>query len=560
MAPDGISYLDVAAAYRRGDLANALNEYWSPLFSWLLSFTVLFKNPDATLGEPARVHALLFAFYLAALAAAAFVIREARRFAASCSPENSDALSRGWWDLAGYALFAWSSFELISLETVNPDILVSAFVLVIFGLFLRVARGDTRPAIALLLGVVLGGAYLAKTVMFLLGLASLVVAAVVYTRQLDLPKALRNTALTVVGFLAVSVPWIVVLSHAKGHLTWGSSGKLNYAWLGNGVPLCCWQGGYNAGTPLHPPRQIFQNPAAFEFATPIRASFPLWFDPTYWYEGVKAPVHPVHALTLFLQNLNGYLPDFGWMFAVFCFAIVLVRRGELHRADWRYWMIFALALAPFGLYALVYTETRFFGGSAMAMGLVFLAGLCGQGRDLEKRHATAALRALALALAIPAASLAGFRLLADVRFALLSRTASGANDSPVSRKAVPVRQPPNIAIAAALPSLGVTNGATVAIVGSGADAYWARLAHLRIIVELQGRDAFWARADLRPAILDAMRRAGAQFVVSDDTPGWADTRGWQRVGNTSATVLDLRAASVVVAPVGVRSPSIEPGP
>jgi hypothetical protein len=37
-----------------------------------------------------------------------------------------------------------------------------------------------------------------------------------------------------------------------------------------------------------------------------------------------------------------------------------------------------------------------------------------------------------------------------------------------------------------------------------------------------------------------MRKAGVQFVVSDDTPAWADTAGWQKIGNTSAIMLDLR--------------------
>ncbi len=537
MAPDGISYLDIAAAYRRGDFANALNEYWSPLFSWLLSVTVLFKNPDATLAEPARVHALIFGTYLVALGAATFAIREARRFADSLSTDpDTEALPASWWEPVGYALFAWSSLELISLETVNPDILVSAFVLTVFGLLLRVARGDTRARTALLLGLVLGGAYLAKTVMFLLGLASLGVAAILYTRQLDTARALRNAAFTAIGFFAVSAPWIVVLSRAKGHLTWGSSGKLNYAWLGDGLPLCCWQGGYGAGTPLHPPRQIFQSPQMFEFATPIRASFALWFDPTYWYAGVKAPVHLMHAITLFVQNIGGYLPDFGWVFAGVCFVAALAARGRMRLADWRYWTIFALAAAPFALYALVYTETRFFGGSVVAMCLVLLAGVRGKGAT-----GGSALRALALALVLPGVTLAGFRVVADARHWALSAMSSASDESPVSRKAVPPQPPPSVAMAKAFPSLGVTDGATVAIVGAGADAYWARLAHVRIIVELQSREAFWGRSDLRPAILAAMRAAGAQFVVSDEPPSWADVHGWQRIGATSAVMMDLRA-------------------
>ena len=35
--PDGVSYLDIADAYLRGDWHAAVSTYWSPLYSWLLA-------------------------------------------------------------------------------------------------------------------------------------------------------------------------------------------------------------------------------------------------------------------------------------------------------------------------------------------------------------------------------------------------------------------------------------------------------------------------------------------------------------------------------------------
>jgi hypothetical protein len=132
------------------------------------------------------------------------------------------------------------------------------------------------------------------------------------------------------------------------------------------------------------------------------------------------------------------------------------------------------------------------------------------------------------------------------------KATSSPNENSVSRRAVPPHPPQSIAIASAFPALGVSDGATVAIVGLGLDAYWARLAHVRINVELQARDAFWGRPDLRSVIFEAMRNAGAQFVVSDDPPAWADTRGWQKIGNTSAVMLDLRTTDTSSAAPGAR--------
>src|SRR5262245_66056250 len=45
--PDGISYLDVASAYARGDFAEAVNAYWSPLYSWLLAAVFTLMRPTA---------------------------------------------------------------------------------------------------------------------------------------------------------------------------------------------------------------------------------------------------------------------------------------------------------------------------------------------------------------------------------------------------------------------------------------------------------------------------------------------------------------------------------
>src|SRR5579872_2090388 len=43
---DGISYLDIADSYARGDWHHALNEYWSPLLPWLLAIVFRLFHPS----------------------------------------------------------------------------------------------------------------------------------------------------------------------------------------------------------------------------------------------------------------------------------------------------------------------------------------------------------------------------------------------------------------------------------------------------------------------------------------------------------------------------------
>ena len=41
---DGFSYVTIAQKYAHGDFSNAINGYWGPLISWLLSALLLFNN------------------------------------------------------------------------------------------------------------------------------------------------------------------------------------------------------------------------------------------------------------------------------------------------------------------------------------------------------------------------------------------------------------------------------------------------------------------------------------------------------------------------------------
>ena len=95
-----------------------------------------------------------------------------------------------------------------------------------------------------------------------------------------------------VVFCAISTPWILALSHAKGHFTFGDSGKDNYVFLINHVPARWYSDDIEAakGHYLHPVRRLYDAPPVFEFATPIRGSIPVWYDPSYWAEGATPRV------------------------------------------------------------------------------------------------------------------------------------------------------------------------------------------------------------------------------------------------------------------------------
>src|SRR5437762_3413860 len=73
MNPDGVSYLDIGDAYWRGDWHNAINAYWSPLYSWILGFFFKVLKPSPY-WEYSLVHLVDFLIYVAMLACFEFFL------------------------------------------------------------------------------------------------------------------------------------------------------------------------------------------------------------------------------------------------------------------------------------------------------------------------------------------------------------------------------------------------------------------------------------------------------------------------------------------------------
>ncbi|HKY03473.1 MAG TPA: hypothetical protein VJQ56_01220, partial [Blastocatellia bacterium] len=289
MNPDGVSYLDMADAYLRGDWGMAINAQWSPMYSWLLSLAFYLFSPSPFWEFPVA-HLVNFSVYIFAAACFEFLLGE---IAVSNSAteltgrETTGNLLPEWaWRVVAYALFIWSSLELISLRVLAPDLLVAAFVYLASGILLRIRRGDGRTVTFAVFGLVLGLGYLAKAPMFILAFVFMAVSLV---SAGSIRKLAPRVLVALLVFFSLSAPFITAISLTKGRLTFGDSARLNYAWFVNGVPrFAHWQGSDpEKGQPSHPTRKISTNPAIYEFAYPFKATYPPWYDPSYWYEGIR---------------------------------------------------------------------------------------------------------------------------------------------------------------------------------------------------------------------------------------------------------------------------------
>src|SRR4030095_1046329 len=311
MTPDGISYLDIADAHMRRDWQTAINSVWSPLYSWLLG-PILASGPRSVHWEFRVVHLVNFAIFVSTFAAFEFfwtqLMAYARAGTTTDAAGDNITLPPWAWHLVGYALFACHSLVLTDVAAVTPDLLMAALVYVAAGLLVRTRLGHTAPRDFVWLGTVLGLGYLSKSVMFPLGAVALGIAVSALRRP---RRMLSRGFLGLAAFLVVSGPFIMLISLAKGRLTFGDAGRLTYVRLVHQVPDPHWQGSPETGQVLvHPSRKIHDTPPIYEFGTPIRSTYPISYDPSYWYEGVRPRADWGQQSRVIRSNLIWYVGFF----------------------------------------------------------------------------------------------------------------------------------------------------------------------------------------------------------------------------------------------------------
>ena len=103
----------------------------------------------------------------------------------------------------------------------------------------------------------------------------------------------KNVLVAAGTLVLISAPQIIAISARVGHVTISEAGRLNYLWYVQGLhQFEGWTGTPGGDMPLHGPRQVISDPEVLEFATPVAGTYPLWYDPAYWYEGAKLDLIP----------------------------------------------------------------------------------------------------------------------------------------------------------------------------------------------------------------------------------------------------------------------------
>ena len=543
---DGMSYIDMADAYRRGDWRAALVGLWSPMYPWLLALMMLLFDPSPQ-WEFTAVHALDFVIYLATLASFGVFMSAFLRARAQTQPDTR--LPDWAWVVFGYSLFTWSIIRLIPPHQPYPDLLVCAWVYLIFALLLRIRAGNVTWPAAILLGVLLAAGYLTKGIMFPMAFVFGAVALVLARGQR------RRIAAAFLVFAALALPYIVLLSEANGRWSFNDAGRLNYAWEVNLVkPYSHWQGDAAHGTPLHPTRKINDDPPVYEFATPFaKATYPPWYNPSYWYEGVKLSLDLPKEISVFVQN-SGYLASFlanapgsvteghdaynflaeryeksiGAFLALLCvIALTSLGRVSLTREIARHGFLLTPIAAVVAAYATLHFEGRYLAAYIVVLWMVLFRSAASAVSEDSKRTCVAVLASAAL-ITVFSVAVGTYRATLDAA----RDYASGHAEAPLLQSGYT-----NWKVAKYLHDAGLHAGDPVAGVGWTYSAYWARMARVHIVAEvpLEGWATFWALDPFaRGRVMQLFRATGAKAVVAFQFSGelTAPPAGWKRIGDT----------------------------
>ena len=530
--PMGVSYLDMGDAFVRRDWQTALNGLWSPLYSLPLGLLVRVLKPSPSAEFP-LVHFANFLIYLTALFAFGLFMRELIRW----QSENRDSVSERraialpeWAMVAlGYAVFIWCSLGLIKMATTAPDLLFSVFVYLAFAVLLRIRRGLRDWPSFFVLGLILGVGYLAKNPM--LPLAPLFILVGLFFAG-GLRKAGVRSAAAVLGILLTAGPFTIALSASKHRFTFGDSGKLNYLWHVNRLPAFHWQGDdARYGTPRHPTRRIFENPSVYEFASPLNATYPPWYDPSYWFEGANTQFDFSQQATALRRNLATYWEIFTYrsnlaLLGAFLLLGYVGRRNSIRNLLSEWWLPI-LSFAAFVLYLPVHVEPRYVAPFIPAMWLVLFAALRLPITERSKKLIKYA--ALITAMLII--------------FAQTTRSLSSFRSAFAARHQQEFLQ---LQIADRLNRMGIQPGHSVGAINFDpfwlAVVHWARLAHVHIIAEIPNVDSnTFATADesRRREVIDAFAKTGATALVAEHVPKNVTLPGWEQIGDTDYYVLKL---------------------
>src|SRR5579871_1517477 len=519
---DGVAYLDISHAVAAHHPEALLNAYWSPGYPVVLWAGLALLHPPPEL-ELAAVYAIHWVVGILALGCLIYFVAG---LPAAREKAGAFGLTRPMLVAAGCALFVIAAEADVPVYLLTPDLLLAAWLWLAGGALLRIGRRQRIRDYALL-ALALAAAYFTKAVGLPLVMAALAILPLLGANR-------RKAVLGILHFMAVAailiVPYMAKLSAAKGRVTFGESGTLNYAWIVDGADgPNRWHlqsdspHGHARMQLAHPARQLLKSPGVYEYASPVAGTFPTFDDPSYWNEGLRPTFYlkgQVWHIAMNLYHTASWLGRRGEF--VIALAVLLWMQRQFGAAG-RLREILPVLLwftGLWGLYLLVDVEDRYVFAALTAILLLAAASVRLPDSSMMRRVVSAGVLILVCGAMLRPLDTAGQEVFYGVKRMFIG---------PVKAKAFGPYENPYWKIAQRLTGrMGLHASDQVACMQLGCDnTYWAQLAGLRITADISSESDYWAASpEDRARAMAALAGVGVKALVTRNLGPGAESEGW----------------------------------
>lgn len=316
--------------------------------------------------------------------------------------------------------------------------------------------------------------------------------------------------------MALSLPFCLALSSAKGRLTYGDAGVINYLHI-MGLDI----------TPLSPtalPRPSV-TPHIQEYSDKLHlGTYPPWADPSYDFKGWKFVLHLKMQLNRTHVVLREYFDDYVVLLgSLLCGVVILFAMGDTRKTAARLLrcqILWLPAIAGLLFYATMRVSGRFLAGYTIVLAASCFAAIWFRESDYHSRLLRVVAIAVSVLLFLPAVVEAGHQIVGALR-----------------------APQPDLEVAKALGMMGIHENDRVSYMGDAlTNSGWAHLAGAKIVAEIPTDDvaSFWAASrDQQQEVLHWLAATNAKVLVTRDVPQPAMSQGWRHVADTSYYILPL---------------------
>jgi len=321
--PDAVSYLSIAHHYAQGQFHEAINGYWGPMFSWLLTSFAW-----------AGIDLQLAAKFIQLIAGLLLIVMAWK----ICNEVKTSKVIK-YGSVSALVPLCWY-WALPS--PITPDLLAATIFASYIYLLIKSNAHSKRTAV--LMGLCVAGGFFTKIYLLFFFMAHYSLLMLWrYLKSNSKRQIAKNYLVTLgVGFLLMA-PWIALISSKYHHLTISTASSFNFNVTGPRSP----------GQPVHTLGLIKPADAG---------SISAWEDPSYLPTAHWSPLESVADLRYFIGHFFSNLSSIGRLFFDFSFLSPIILLASLYtvsrqKRDTQKTRNLALLLSAILIYVLGYATT-----------------------------------------------------------------------------------------------------------------------------------------------------------------------------------------------------------